>query len=694
MKEIIKKRIFNNKVKIKPCKENTQELLKTLDIYRNLVEAASDSIYIVDSECRFIYTNPRYCSRLGLPLKDIIGKTYGIFHSPEDAKSFAADVAEVFQKGLSFQREYRSQRDGNEFLRTFSPARQFAGQGAVTTVSVIAKDITQLKRAEELYATLAEKSPISVFIVQGGLIQWGNSKLQESMGYKADELINMPYSHFVHPDDREILKSNSIAMLRGEISLPFEYRVVTKAREILWHVGTVNSITHKGKRAILASQMNIDPQKQAEMNLRQSEERYRTIIDTIPDSYSEQDLKGNIVYFNDAYAKSMQGYNRTELQNLSYKEYIDSHSAKRIFQVYNTVFKTGKPLKNVEVERISKKGIKSLAELSVSLARDNQGNPTGFHTVSRDITERRKKEDALRLSEERYRTIIDSIADAYYEVDLAGNTTVFNDAYLKLYEYSAKEMQGKNYRTYVDKEHAEIAYWVFHQVFKTGKPTRKMEWEIITKSGKKKQVELSVSLSRDVNGKPIGFRGIISDITDRRMAEETIRHQAFHDSLTGLANRILFYDRMHMAFNLAKRGGKMVAVIILDLDNFKVINDNKGHRVGDEVLKSISGRLSKMVRASDTVARYGGDEFTLIIPSLSNEENVLIVAQKIVKAFNEPFHLDDSNITVTASVGVAMYPLHGQDIDTLMNKADAAMYRAKATGRNRYCWYGDTKENS
>ncbi|MGA2526283.1 MAG: PAS domain S-box protein [Smithellaceae bacterium] len=693
MKKIIKKRVSNNKEKIKTAKEETPELNQMPDIYRNIVEETSDSIYMVDRDCRYLYVNARYCSRLGLPLKDIIGKTYGNFHSSEDTTSFAADVAEVFQKGLSFQREYRSQRDGNEFLRTIYPIRQPADTGEITAVSVIAKDITQLRHVEQLYGTLAEKSPIGVFIVQDGNIQWSNKKLQESMGYKADELINMPYSHLVHPDDREILKSNSIAMLRGEISLPFEYRVVTKAGEILWHVGTVTSITHNGKRAILGSQMNIDPQKQAELNLRQSEERYRTIIDTIPDSYSEQDLKGTNIYFNDAYVNSM-GYSPEELHNLNYREYMDKENAERTFRIYNTVFKTRKPVKNVEIERINKKGEKRLVEISVGLIRNIEGKPIGFHSVARDTTERRKKEDALMQSEERYRTIIDTIADAYYEVDLTGNTTIFNDAYLKLYEYSAKEMQGKNYRTYVDKEHAEIAYWVFHQVFKTGKPTKKMEWEIITKSGKKKQVELSVSLIHNAKGNPLGFRGIISDITERHKAEETIRHQAFHDPLTGLANRTLFYDRMHMAFNSAKRGGKMVAVIILDLDNFKGINDNKGHKVGDEVLKSISGRLSKMVRASDTVARYGGDEFTLIIPSLSSEENALIVAQKIVKAFNKPFHLDNGDITVTASIGVAIYPLHGWDIDTLMSKADNAMYRAKAMGRNRYCWYGDAEENS
>jgi diguanylate cyclase (GGDEF)-like protein/PAS domain S-box-containing protein len=565
MKKIIKKRVSNNKAKIKTAEGETPELNQMLDIYRNMVEATSDSMYMVDSKCRYIYANPRYCSRLCLPLKDIIDKKYADFHSSEETQAFAADVAEVFQKGLSFQREYKSKRDGNEFLRTTYPIRQPADTGEITAVSVIAKDISQLRHVEHLYSTLAKKSPISVFIVQDGNIQWSNKKLQESTGYKSDELINMPYSSLVYPDDRELLKNNSIAMLRGEISLPFEYRLVTKAGDILWHVGTVTSITHNGKRAILGSQINITQQKKAETDLRQSEERYRTIIDTI--------------------------------------------------------------------------------------------------------------------------------TDAYYEVDLAGNNTVFNDAYLKLYEYSAREMQGKNYRTYADKENAEIAYWVFHQVFKTGKPTKKMEWEIITKNGKKKQVELSVNLIHAADGKPIGFRGIISDITDRRKAEETIRHQAFHDSLTGLANRTLFYDRIHMAFNSAKRNKQMVAVILLDLDNFKGINDNKGHRVGDEILKSISDRLSKMVRASDTVARYGGDEFTLIIPSLSSEENALIVAQKIVKAFNEPFHLDDGDVVVTASLGVAMYSLHGQDIDTLMSKADAAMYRAKTMGRNKYCWYGNAEVN-
>ncbi|HDQ04381.1 MAG TPA: PAS domain S-box protein [Deltaproteobacteria bacterium] len=314
------------------------------EIYRNLIEATADSIYMVDSSCRYIYANPCYCSRLNLPLQEIIGQHYSDFHNPEETAKFEKDVLEVLQNGEPFQREYKSKRDSNEFLRTFYPIRQNPSNN-ISAVGVIAKDITDLRHAQELYTTLAENSPIGFLMIQDGIIKWTNKKLRDSMGYSSDELTDKPYSSFIHPEDRQLVKDNSVAMLQGTISLPYEYRIITKSGEHLWHVGTVSSINYRGQRAVLGSQMDITSQKQAETNLRQSEERYRTIIDTI--------------------------------------------------------------------------------------------------------------------------------TDAYYEVDLAGNTTVFNEAYLKLYEYTAKEMQGKNYKTYVDKEKAQMAYWVFNQVFKTGKPTKK-----------------------------------------------------------------------------------------------------------------------------------------------------------------------------------------------------------------------------
>src|ERR1035437_550164 len=542
-------------------KEKNAELLRKLDIYRDLVEATTDSIYMVDRQCRFMYVNPRHCLRLGLPQDDLVGSCYKDFHSPEETLEFTENVAEVFKTGLSFQREHHSGRDGSEFLRTFSPVRTAVSGEEVTAVSVISKNVTEWKRAEHLYATLAEKSPIGLFIIQDDHFQWVNPQFEENVGYKAHEILGLPSLSLVNEDDRQLVRMRAIAMLRGENILPYEYRIITKKKDISWYMETVTSINFNGRRATLGSQMDITRQKMAE--------------------------------------------------------------------------------------------------------------------------------DALRQSEERSRTIIDTIADAYYETDLTGNMLMFNDAYLKLRGYTKEEMQGNNYRQYTDKKNADIAFRIFHQVFKTGKPVKKMEREIYTKKGEKKNTELSVSLVRDGHGKPQGFRGIISDITERHKMDEMIRQQAFYDYLTALPNRTLYYDRLNMAIKRARRDKKMIAVIILDLDRFKEVNDQWGHATGDALLRAVAQRLQAIVRNADTDARYGGDEFTVILPSINRKEDALLIVRKIIKSFQEPFGLDACNLAITSSLGMAIYPTHGDDIDTLMKKADTAMCRAKACGRNRFCCYSN-----
>jgi diguanylate cyclase (GGDEF)-like protein/PAS domain S-box-containing protein len=557
----MKKSLFQEEHKTTDRKEKNTELQRKLDIYRNLVEATTDSIYMIDRLCRYMYVNPRHCLRLGLSQDDLVGSYYKDFHSPEETLDFTENVAEVFKTGLSFQREYHSGRDGSDFLRTFSPVRTAISGEEVTAVAVISKNVTEWKRAERLYATLAEKSPIGIFIIQDDHFQWVNPRFEESVGYKAHEILGLPSLSLVHADDRQLVRMRAIAMLRGENIHPYEYRIITKKKDILWYMETVTSINFNGRRATLGSQMDITRQKMAE--------------------------------------------------------------------------------------------------------------------------------DALRQSEERSRTIIDTIADAYYETDLVGNTLMFNDAYLKLYGYTNEEMQGINYRQYADKKNADIAFRVFNQVFKTGKPVKKMKWEINAKEGEKKNVELSVTLVRDGHGKPQGFRGIISDITERHKMDEMIRQQAFYDNLTGLPNRTLYYDRLHMAIKRARRDKKMTAVIILDLDRFKEVNDHWGHATGDALLRAVAQRLQAIVRDTDTVARYGGDEFTFILPSISRKEDALLITRKIVKAFKEPFELDACKLAVTSSLGMAIYPTHSNDIDALMKKADTAMYRAKARGRNRFCCWSN-----
>jgi len=179
----------------------------------------------------------------------------------------------------------------------------------------------------------------------------------------------------------------------------------------------------------------------------------------------------------------------------------------------------------------------------------------------------------------------------------------------------------------------------------------------------------------------------IEDITERKKYEEKIQQMAFHDSLTGLPNRKLFSDRLGIVLAQAKRNKKKVGIVMLDLDNFKDVNDTLGHDVGDTLLKAVAERLSVILRKSDTVARFGGDEFVLIFPDMEVIEEAIQVVQKIIDRFNKPFLIDTHQLVVTTSIGIAVYPNDGMDEEILMKNADIAMYQAKQAGRARYQLY-------
>ena len=179
----------------------------------------------------------------------------------------------------------------------------------------------------------------------------------------------------------------------------------------------------------------------------------------------------------------------------------------------------------------------------------------------------------------------------------------------------------------------------------------------------------------------------IEDITERKKYEEKIQQMAFHDSLTGLPNRKLFSDRLGIVLAQAKRNKKKVGIVMLDLDNFKDVNDTLGHDVGDILLKAVAERLSGTLRKSDTVARFGGDEFVLIFPDMEIIEEAIQVVQKIIDRFHKPFLIDTHQLVVTTSIGIAVYPNDGMDEEILMKNADIAMYQAKQAGRARYQLY-------
>ena len=258
-----------------------------------------------------------------------------------------------------------------------------------------------------------------------------------------------------------------------------------------------------------------------ETALQESEAKYHRVIENIDDGYYEVDLAGNFTFFNDAMAR-IAGSPREELIGMNYRQLTDEFNAKRVYEVFNKVFVTGIAAKAFDWELTRKDGTKCTLEVSVTLRKSSRGEPIGFSGIARDISHRKMMERALRESEEKYRTIIENIEDGYYEVDLAGNFTFFNDSMRRMTGCSRDELLGCNYRHLTDEYNAKKVYNVFNTVFITQLSSKAADWELLRKDASRRWLEVSISLRKNLNGEPIGFMGIARDITERKMNERTL----------------------------------------------------------------------------------------------------------------------------------------------------------------------------
>ena len=222
---------------------------------------------------------------------------------------------------------------------------------------------------EDLHKILVINSPIGIYVLQNGRFKFVNSKFQEYTGFSEEELLDREALGLVHPEDREMVRQNAILMLKGKLSLPYEYRSINKKGSIMWIMETVASITYGGQRATLGNHMDITKQKDSEEALRKSEERFRTIIETIEEGYLEVDLDGNNTFFNESYLK-ITGYMRDEFIGMNLRKYIDQEDVPKLFQTFDEVRKTGKASRSIELKFIKKGGTRRYAETSVVLIRD------------------------------------------------------------------------------------------------------------------------------------------------------------------------------------------------------------------------------------------------------------------------------------------------------------------------------------
>jgi diguanylate cyclase (GGDEF)-like protein/PAS domain S-box-containing protein len=305
--------------------------------------------------------------------------------------------------------------------------------------------------------------------------------------------------------------------------------------------------------------------------------------------------------------------------------------------------------------------------------------------------DRKRAADALRESEARFRTLADTAPVAIVIFD-ARTLFYANDAAASIGGLAREELLGLNLAAIIHPEHRdEVVRRGLARL--RGEPVAaRYEFPIVRKDGELRWIDVSAALIDYLGRKAVLATAF--DVTERRRAEDQIRQLAYHDPLTGLPNRLLFTDRLAVAVAQAHRLGHAVALLFLDLDRFKLINDSLGHSIGDRLLRSVADRLRAAVREGDTVARLGGDEFTLLLPGITHPHDALRIADKILASVRQPFELSGRELYITASLGISVYPEDGLDPEALVKNADTAMYRAKDRGRDNCQLYARSMNDS
>lgn len=658
---------------------------------------ARDAMYVAECDTGILVDlNPAAEASTGYSRQELIGQHLTLLH-PEAEREVILDALHTPSAAqASIDGLHLMCRNGRRLPVSLSVSEPFRADGRNLRIATL-RDTSELDAAEQsiaLLASIVESSQDAICSIdRNGLILTWNRQSQLLFGYTSQEAISKNISILFPPERLHSVKDIIHAILSGGAVKPFETSNVHQDGSLI-DVSVCFSPLRSRSGAIIGCSAvirDIRERKLAELRRLDSDERYRATFEQAPIGILHTSLDGKFLRCNARFA-SLIGYTAEEIPHLSFSQITHPDdlqlSNEKLQELLNGV--SGMP--SFEKRYIRKDGSEVWARLTLSLRRDRKGQLLHCITLVEDISARKEAEYhlaqaqmALAASEKRFRTVFETSLDAISISRQDDGTFIeVNDAFLALCGYSRQEVIGHS--------SFELNLWVnpedrerMLESFQSDSPHRGVEIPFRRKNGEIVWGMVSAS-PIEIDGVPC-HQSAVRDISDLKAAREEIKVLAFYDPLTAVANRRLFIERLQQSLAASARSAAKRALLFIDLDNFKSVNDNLGHPAGDLLLREVARRLSAATRKSDTVARIGGDEFVVMLENLDASLELAAaqarrIADSILLALSQPYMLDGREALSGASIGISLFGNQSATVDDLLRQADFALYQAKSAGRN------------
>ena len=542
------------------------------------------------------------------------------------------------------------------------------------------------RESEERFRALTQNSS-DVITLLGvyGTIRYQSPSSERILGYSPEEMVGKNVFDYVHPEDLGLVEMIFVEGLRDPGRRPsVEYRLRHKDGSWRWLESVVaNLLGHRDVGGVVFNSRDVTERRRTEERLGEAEEKYRTLVERIPAIIYVQEPNdpNRTTYVSPQYEATLGYLLEQDLGDPNHwVRIMHPEDRERVLAEDRRTDETGEPFK-VEYRLLARDGRVVWIRDEATLVRDEEGRPLYWLGIQLDVTDQKRAKDALRESEERFKSSFRDAATGMALVATNGRWLQVNRALCRIVGYSEEELLEKTFQDITHPDDLEADLGHVRRMLAGEIETYQLEKRYLHKEGSVVWGLLSVSLVRDEGGEPLYFVAQIQDITERKMLEEQLEHRAFHDHLTDLPNRYLFVDRLGQALRRTRRRkGRRVAVLFVDLDRFKVINDSLGHEAGDILLVLVSERLRRCSRPEDTLARFGGDEFVVLLQDIEDPSEAVKVAGRITEELKRPFVVEGRELFVRASLGVAVGDADTPSPEGLLRDADTAMYRAKHEG--------------